>query len=92
MRDVDTGHTLALQIVDDRQQHTDFLGAERGGRFVENQQAGLLGKRSGDLKQLLIAAAIVHHRSGHAHIGQFQPRQQFGCASMHGRKIHASRG
>lgn len=92
VRDVDAGHAGALEVVDDGQQHLDFLGAERGCRLVENQQPGLFGQRLGDLEQLLVAVAVVHDGGGDVDVGELQARQQFGGAPVHGGVVHAAAG
>jgi hypothetical protein len=90
VRDIHAGHTAPLQIAHDVQQNLRFRTGERRRRFVENQQLRTLVERLGDLDQLLMAAAVVHHRLRHIDAFDMQLAQQFVGALEHRGVVHAA--
>src|SRR6267378_420613 len=55
VRDQDRGHALGAELKQKIEQRRTVAFVEACGRLVENQEAHLLGKRLGDLHQLLLA-------------------------------------
>ena len=57
--DVDDRDAVGGEVAHDAEEHLDLGRAERGGRLVHDQDAGVLGERAGDLDDLLLAEAQV---------------------------------
>ncbi|MNH20015.1 hypothetical protein D3C79_797680 [compost metagenome] len=64
MADVDDGHPLPLEGGDHLEQLVDLPAGERCCRFVQHQDAGILGQRLGYLDELLLADAEPPHLAG----------------------------
>ena len=60
--DVDDGDAAVPQQPDDIEQPLDIVLGQRRGRLVHDQDAGIVGKRLGDLDPLAIADATASRR------------------------------
>ena len=77
VRDVDDRHAFRLQIGDDAKQDLDFGRAQRGGRLVHDEDAGVLRHGLRDFDELLLAdhqildpSARVDRRAQAVHDGR----------------------
>ncbi len=59
MGDIDDRYAARLEVPDDLEQHLDLGGAQRRGRLVHDEDAGVHGERAGDLDDLLLAEPQV---------------------------------
>ena len=59
VRDIDDGDAMRLEIADDAEQDFHLRGAERGGRFVHDQDVDIGGEGFRDLDDLLLANAKI---------------------------------
>jgi len=57
VRDVDAGDAARAQVAEDGEEHLHFMLGERGGGFVEDEDARVLGQRLDDFDELLFAHA-----------------------------------
>jgi hypothetical protein len=76
VRDVDDGHAPRLEVRDDAEQHIDFGGAQRRGRFVHDEDAGVERDGAGDLDKLLLADRQVFRQRIGGNAG-FEAVQKF---------------
>ncbi len=86
VRDVDARDASTAQIAQDVEQDQDFVLGERGGRFVQDEDPGILRKRFDDLDELLLPDAELRHGQGGIDLDlellQEQPRARDApCAS-----------
>ncbi len=61
MRDVEQGTPFGLQLVEDREERLRFSRCQHRGRFVEDQQLGILEQAAGDLDPLPLACRERPH-------------------------------
>ena len=62
MRDIDDADALGFQIGDEAEQHFDLVRRQGGGRFIQDQDTGVVRQRLGDFDDLLLAdAQLVQH-------------------------------
>jgi len=82
VRDEDHCDALLLQLPHDREQMLGFGGRERGGRFVENQNARFERERLADLDKLLLRNGEFANRHGQVD-RHAEPRENFRCRAPH---------
>ena len=75
VRNIDDGDAVRLEVADDAEQDFHLRAAERGSRFVHDEDVDVGGQGFGDLDDLLLAdAKIVGELSGIDRL--FQARKQ----------------
>ena len=83
VRDIDDGDALLLHAPEHREQLLDFVGFERRGRLVEDQQPAAPAHRLGDGDKL----ALRKRQAVHAGVGvrrEIELRQGRACLLPHG--------
>ena len=71
--DEDEADALGCQLVRQREEPLAFAGGERGGGFVEDEEARLLGDRLGELDELLLAAPEAAERGARVDVAEADP-------------------
>src|SRR5471032_3369634 len=89
VRDINAGDATRLQGAQNIEQYGDFRRRQRRRRFIEDQQARILVECLGNLHQLLVAAAVMHHGQRHVQFRDLQFTQQLVGALVHGCVMHA---
>ncbi len=83
MGDIDAGHALRLEVLDEIEKDARFGCRQRRCRLVENEQLRILVDGLGDLDQLLLAARIVVDRKRDIDVVNIEPRQKFRRTRIH---------
>ena len=82
VRDVNDCHAVALELVDQIEQHGDLRFGDSGGRLVHDDDSRLAGKRLGDFHDLLLADAQARDRRARIH-QELQALQPAGGLAVH---------
>ncbi len=78
MRDVDDGHTVGGQSVDDAEEVVDLVGVEGGGRLVHHDEPYVVGEGPGHGDDLLVGGGEVTDRAGRVDLRVSEAPQERG--------------